>query len=721
MFALSILEAGDTMLVSELMTTTFYTLSPHQSIQDALQIFARTTAGIIPVIDAKGILVGILTKNRLIRAIAKGSSLDEPIVSFIVCEPVCLKPDHTVDEAKHILLKHAISQAPVVNPEGQPIGIVSTADCLHTYHIVSTMLDNQLKKLFDNLPFGLFSLDRQMRITAINPIARQILNVDPNHQPLTISDLPMETLDLKQMIKDAISSGQQTPKQKMSINHHSVLVECLPLYERERISGVMVMMEELTHIERLTEELHLTKEWEEKLRTVVELAYDGIVLVNEKGIITMANKGFCELFQVQAEQIIGQSVMEDFPDLGIRQVLQLGVPIQGTGKIISGKRCVITTLPIHDGKRVVGAVCKIMYRGLRQLHEALEKISRLEKQISYYQQELNDIKGTRYTFADIVGNSAKIRQVKKEAMLASRSPSTILICGESGTGKELFAHSIHVASGVPGAFVKVNCAAIPEELFESEFFGYEEGAFTGAKRGGKKGKFHLAQNGTLFLDEIGDMPLSMQVKLLRVLQEKEFEPLGSSRTIRVNVRIIAATNQDLERLVQEGKFREDLYYRINVFRIELPPLRERKEDIPEIVQTLIGKLNQSGFDLKGITPDALSLLLNYTWPGNIRELANVMERAANLTTNGYIDIEHLPTTILRQKPLDSPSPSVYAHPSNTNHIKMNNSYRDELKNKEKELILKALKQAQGNKTKASHLLGISRTWLYAKMKEYGIR
>ncbi len=255
--------------------------------------------------------------------------------------------------------------------------------------------------------------------------------------------------------------------------------------------------------------------------------------------------------------------------------------------------------------------------------------------------KFNEMKGTKYTFVDIAGDSDAMNKVKHEAILASKSMSTVLIIGESGTGKELFAQGIHAASKQRGTFVEVNCAAIPAELLESEFFGYADGAFTGAKKGGKKGKFELAQNGTIFLDEIAEMSLPLQTKILRVLQEKEFQPIGSSKTIHLNTKIIAATNQNIEKLVAEGKFREDLYYRLNIMRLNIPPLRERMEDLPVIIQTIVNRLNQSGFYIRGVTHSAITKLMKHTWPGNVRELQNVLERAANIKSGDYIDEEHI--------------------------------------------------------------------------------
>lgn len=442
-----------------------------------------------------------------------------------------------------------------------------------------------------------------------------------------------------------------------------------------------------------------------QLTSVLEIAYDAIILVNKKAEITMVNKGFSELFGLKSKDVLHKCTTDLFPELDIESVIKSGISIHNTPQIIEGYQSLISILPIKENGEIISAICKVTFRGLTQLHEALTKVKKLEKQISYYQNEINEMKGTKYTFFDIAGESDALLKVKHEANLASKSMSTVLIIGESGTGKELFAQGIHSASGQTGSFVQVNCAAIPPELLESEFFGYADGAFTGAKKGGMKGKFELAQNGTIFLDEIGDMSLPLQTKILRVLQEKEFQPIGSSKTIHLNTKIIAATNQNIEQLVADGKFREDLYYRLNIMRLNIPPLRERMEDLPDIIHTIIRRLNQGGFYIKGVTHSAVTKLMKHSWPGNVRELQNVLERAANLKTGDYIDADEIPNfdSLPQEKFVSQQVPSTY---------------KDKMGSTEKDMIISALKEAKGNKTKASEILGISRPWLYAKMKKY---
>ncbi|MGX9134136.1 sigma 54-interacting transcriptional regulator [Rummeliibacillus sp. JY-2-4R] len=442
-----------------------------------------------------------------------------------------------------------------------------------------------------------------------------------------------------------------------------------------------------------------------QLTSMLEVAYDAIILIDHKAEISMVNKGFTDLFGLTIKDVLNKSTNEISPELGIENVIKSGLGVHNSPQLINGRQTLITILPIKENGQIISAICKITYRGLPHLHEALSKVKRLEKQLSDYQNEINEMKGTKYTFVDIAGDSDAISKVKHEALLAAKSMSTVLIIGESGTGKELFAQGIHAASKQRGTFVEVNCAAIPAELLESEFFGYADGAFTGAKKGGKKGKFELAQNGTIFLDEIAEMPLPLQTKLLRVLQEKEFQPIGSSKTIHLNTKIIAATNQNIEELVAEGKFREDLYYRLNIMRLNIPPLRERMEDLPVIIQTIINRLNQNGFYIRGVTHSTITKLMKHSWPGNVRELQNVLERAANIKSSDYIDEEHIMdfTPVLKEAKIKE---------------KTTTNYKDMLDSTEKDLILAALKEANGNKTKASKILGISRPWLYSKMKKY---
>ncbi len=328
------------------------------------------------------------------------------------------------------------------------------------------------------------------------------------------------------------------------------------------------------------------------------------------------------------------------------------------------------------------------------------------------------------SISTMIGMSSQIQEIFKIISKIAQSPSTVLVWGESGTGKELVAFEIHRHSKRANkAFIKINCAAIPATLIESELFGYEKGAFTGAVAS-KPGRFELAHEGTLFLDEVAEMPLEMQVKLLRVLQEQEFERVGGVNSIKVDVRIITATNKDLEAEVKAGRFREDLYYRLNVVPIHLPPLRDRREDIDPLVKYFLSQFNQKlKKELTGLTPETLQSLRSYTWPGNIRQLENILERMVLMCEGTVLTVHDLPEELF--SPLDqelrnelaelSPGSSPSSNPS------LRQIVRKQTQSLERNLIDKALEETAGNVTRAAEKLGLSRKGLQLKMKELGIR
>jgi transcriptional regulator with PAS, ATPase and Fis domain len=361
----------------------------------------------------------------------------------------------------------------------------------------------------------------------------------------------------------------------------------------------------------------------------------------------------------------------------------------------------------------------LIFQGVSELYNILGRMQELSRQVTQNILPEETIKKVSGGFDDIIGNSAELQNVKRIARKAANTPSTILITGESGTGKEMFASAIHKLSPyAEGPFISVNCAAIPEHLLEAELFGYEEGAFTGAKKGGKPGKFELAHKGTLFLDEIGDMPPLMQSKILRVLQEREVERVGGVAKHHVDVRIVAATNRRLEDMVQEGDFREDLYYRLNIIRLLLPPLRSRKEDIPLLLMHHLQKIcKRFGLEIKSFSKEAMLTLINYTWPGNVRELVNTVEMLVSLSESDTIQPEDLPERFGRTL---IAAPNVSALPAFEQENNILTKVKNSVLEREKELILKILAETNGNKAAAARKLGIQRSTLYENLKKHNI-
>ncbi len=437
-----------------------------------------------------------------------------------------------------------------------------------------------------------------------------------------------------------------------------------------------------------------------------------IILVNRETEIIMINEAFATYLGFSRADLIGKKVNVVDPNTRFPYVFKSKKPeIAYKHKFSNGHTALVHRIPIlDDDGEVLYGFGMVIFDDLKKLQEVLERNKLLEGRLSIYQEELKNMRGAKYSWETIIGNSLTMQRVKAMSSKAAKTDSNVLIMGESGTGKELFAHAIHNDSKrFDGPFVKINCAAIPKDLLESELFGYEEGAFTGAKKQGKVGKFELANGGTIFLDEIGDMPLDMQVKILRVLQEREIERIGGNRTIPVDCRIIAATNRNLVERIKENEFREDLYYRLNVINIEVPPLRERKEDIELLSLKLMEKLSNSlGHYVSNITVEALECLKAYNWPGNIRELENVIERAINMTDHETIELFHLPQFILAKKQ------------KTFTELPQIQNLKEAIEEVEKTTITNCLIAVDHNKLKAAKLLGISRTSLYEKIEKYKI-
>lgn len=434
----------------------------------------------------------------------------------------------------------------------------------------------------------------------------------------------------------------------------------------------------------------------------------GINFVDESGKVIRLNKAMLDYFKF-THDVEGRHIREIEPTSRLPIVLQTRkAEIGQRHRFADGREAIVHRIPVIDNGRLIGALGIILFGDVQDVYLLAERNRLLLNKLAHYEKEKSPYQA-KYALTDILGDSSDTRTGKEQVRRIARSNSNVLIVGESGVGKELFAHAIHLESGRREApFVRLNCAAIPETLLESELFGYVEGAFTGAKKGGQAGKFELAEGGTLFLDEIGDMPYAMQAKLLRVLQEREFERVGGKEIIQVNVRVISATNADLETLVQTGGFRRDLFYRLNVLSLKIAPLRERKEDIPNLVYHFLGQIYQENGCYSTIPQECLEALARYSWPGNIRELRNVVEKVALEAEGRVARLEDLPAYIRR---------NLSHHSVITDK---NKGLRALLAQVEADSIRQALEHCGGCKTQAAAWLQIPKMRLYRKMKQFGI-
>lgn len=450
---------------------------------------------------------------------------------------------------------------------------------------------------------------------------------------------------------------------------------------------------------------------EEIYKLIIE-QLDVAVVTDKEGRYVYVTKSWEKYYGKTLEEVKGKYVRDVLPSTKIHEALEtkrsiIGYPVPIVNKKQEHGFC--NYMPIIKNGEVVAGFIYIIFRDTKTAVDFSKMLNNMMDELNYYQQELRQLRKAKYSIDEIIGESKEIKELKKQIRRAAISNSTVLIEGETGCGKELVAHSIHdLSERSLKPLIKVNCAAIPTELFESELFGYEYGAFTGAKKDGKQGKFELANGGSLFLDEINQMSTIVQPKLLRVLQEKEIEKIGGKESVPVDVRLIVATNTSLEKMVIEKKFRSDLFYRLNVVNIRIPPLRERKEDIPLLVDNIITKLNfQLGLSVHGVEEEVLNKFNEYEWPGNIRELQNVVERGMNIGLSGILNWnnfeDYFHNKLLRNCTFKIKNGEILIKKAK--------------KDLEKEIICDVLGKFN-NKAKCARELGISRTLLYKKMKEY---
>ncbi len=443
---------------------------------------------------------------------------------------------------------------------------------------------------------------------------------------------------------------------------------------------------------------------------------EGAIAIDRAGRVVYVNEKYLHSLHLNhVSEAIGRPIEEIIPNSLMRRVAETGEPILLDIMELGGEQLVVTRMPIEDeNRKVIGAIGFVLSDHLDNLKPLIARMGQLESDLRLAKRQLSQTRSARFTFDDYVGETSGIARAKELAGRAARQSVTVLLTGETGTGKELLAQAIHNASArADKPFVSINVAAIPDTLIESEFFGSVPGAYTGADRKGREGKFRTADGGTLFLDEIGEMPLQLQVKLLRVLQEREIEPVGSDKVTKVDVRLIAATNVELQKRVNEGLFRPDLYYRLNVLSIDLPPLRDCAGDLPEMCARLLDDIIHSGDYLNAkITPSGLAALARYDWPGNVRELRNILERALILSDSGRLTGDDFARILPFGSTVRIAEPTV----PGAGVV----PYAQAEAEFEKRTLESALQAANGQISEAARMLRISRATFYKKLAKFGL-
>ncbi|WP_066386314.1 sigma-54 interaction domain-containing protein [Neobacillus mesonae] len=509
----------------------------------------------------------------------------------------------------------------------------------------------------------------------------------------------------------AVNEDVSTESLIQAFKHHSVIVL---LDQNKQPSACITAAQMIDFLYNTYRQLHAFYD------TIINTSDASVTVIDANERVRTWTKGAEKIFSVQEEEILGHPITKFFDrsKLEILQTLHTGKRIHGQyHQPRSDLFVLINSNPVYYKNRIIGAV--VSETDITNQVLLNEKLFNMSHEVHRLEQEVARYKHSQDPFYIIKGKSSAIQTTIELARKVCTVKSTVLILGESGAGKEVFAKAIHDASEEPNApFISINCGAIPPSLFESELFGYERGAFSGADYKGKKGKIELAKGGTLFLDEIGEMPLDMQVKLLRVLQERKYYRVGGEKEIDIDFRVIAATNRNLHELMREGKFREDLYYRLNVVTLNIPPLRERYEDIIELTHYFLNEFSQRyGRPIHEISPEVLQEMLQYEWPGNIRELRNIVERLVVFATDGVIRKEYLLFSASRTAALNNQLlPSIESQEKQ--HIIL--SLQEEMDRHERKILQRALKIVNGNKLECAKRLGITRATLYNRLKRLGL-
>jgi PAS domain S-box-containing protein len=570
------------------------------------------------------------------------------------------------------------------------------------------VLKVQFEVGFQEIYHGVLMIDSNGYILACNKAAKELLGINGE----VIGETAKEVLPNLEMYK-VIETRIPILNDKVDIGGRVILSNYKPVFEGDRLIGVVSSFQDITDLETVALELKATKELNKELEAIFNSSYDEIYVTDGDGYTIRVNKAGERFYGMKAEELIGKHVIK-LEELGLfspsitPQVLKTKKRTTLVQTTKQGQKIIVTANPVFDEK---GQIIRIVTnsRDITELSNLRQRLEDVENLMNNYRKEIVKLNKERIITSEIISKSATMNQLLELAEKVSGVDSTVLIEGESGVGKGVISLNIHQKSKRSDRpFVTINCGAIPENLMESELFGYEGGAFTGAKKEGKKGLFEIANGGTVFLDEIAELPLNLQVKLLHILQEKRFMRIGGNEYIDVNARIIAATNRSIPRLIKERKFREDLYYRLNVVPLLVPPLRHRKEDIPALIEHFLDAFLEKYELYKKVAPETMELLLNYNWPGNVRELENLVERLVVTVDSVEILPNHLPYYILHA---DGNAEKVFV----LDICSLKNATQE----LERQLLNKALIKFH-NTYKMADALEVNQSTIVRKMKRYGI-
>ena len=675
-------------------------LNVDAKLQDAMKIILEERIDAVPIVDYDNAIVGIITKTHALREIYRGGDINASVTDVMKKDLTITSPD----EDSVALIKIPIGNIPVVD-NGHLVGLVTIPDTVRACVASFVMLQDELKTIINSTHNGIITCDVNGKMRLINPAAEKMLNISR----FDVLGKEISNTFLKLKMKEVIATGKTVLAGKLFYRGRILITSVGPVKHYDSIVGAIAVLQDISDFESISDELRYTKELKNDLNTIIESSFDGIYLSDNSGKILQVNDAFTRITGIEKEEIINRTTEELYNDGIFKQSIPLadihkGKPVTISQEVKTGKSILVTSNPIFENNIVTRIVHNV--RDITELNKLRDRLEKVERLSQHYQDQLKIMKSS----GKYISKAPKTKALIDLVMRISKVDATVLLLGESGVGKDLIAEILHENSlRKDRVMITINCAAIPENLLESELFGYEPGAFTGAHKKGKIGMFELANGSSLFLDEIGELPLALQSKLLRVLHKRELTRLGGNRPIKVDVRIIAATNRALQEMVTNKLFREDLYYRLNVVRIQIPPLRERKEEIPELVWHFTQIFNKKyGFN-KRFDGKVILEFLNSEWPGNIRELENAVERIMVTCPDEVIRN----TDYLKAPQTRSPEDKQQDFPADFD-------YRSALEEYDKELIINALSRFRTSR-RAAEQLGVSQPTIIRKAARYGIK
>lgn len=683
------------------------TLTPEQTLKNAAGTYLSCEVNCAPVINKQGEVLGILTLTDLLNALMAGCSKDTPVTEVMQRNIPVICEDENFED---IVCHQSVERFVVTDRGGRLTGILSRVELIKKVFAALEATRNELAVVLDSVHNAIIAIDLEERIILFNRAAEKITGINAACAlGRKITDVIPNSPLPRILVEQCRQFGQ-----RIRINNIELVCNRSPIYHQDNLIGAVSVFQDVSELASVTKELNFTRELNTELKSIIESSYDGILVVSPQEKILRANSRGRIILGLQEKLVEGME-LEQVPEEQRKYLLQVFNEAVARSQTVSAgfkiknRDIAITGTPGFGAENELDQVI-LNIRDMTELNQLKQEVEKTKDETARFSAELRELRARQMDIKDIIARSGEMKKVVKLALRVGQHDSTVLISGESGVGKEVIARLIQKVSPRAGQpFVQINCGAIPENLLESELFGYEPGAFTGARKQGKTGLLEAASGGTLFLDEVSEIPLNLQVKLLRAIQERVIFRVGGVRPIELDIRIIAATNKDLEEMVRGNRFREDLFYRLNVIRVIIPPLRERKEDIIPLATHFLQKYNNRYGCSWKIGPEVYTLFENYNWPGNIRELENVIERAVIMSDGELITSRHLPSDFnnVRDKEqmrlwLGSVLP-----------------LKEAMQVLERELIGKALDEQRSTR-KAAKVLGVTHTTVQRKMKQYNI-